>query len=56
MKSKVGMTVGILLILAWKNAGHIGLDRWLLPVLGTPWKQTELSARQPGQHAVPLRN
>jgi thiosulfate dehydrogenase [quinone] large subunit len=31
--------MGVLLILAWKNAGYIGLDRWLLPLLGTPWKQ-----------------
>lgn len=28
----------ILLILAWKNAGWIGLDRWLLPAVGTPWQ------------------
>lgn len=28
----------ILLILAWKTAGWIGLDRWLLPLIGTPWK------------------
>lgn len=27
----------ILLILAWKVAGWYGLDRWLLPKLGTPW-------------------
>ncbi len=27
----------ILLILAWKNAGYIGLDRFFLPALGTPW-------------------
>jgi thiosulfate dehydrogenase (quinone) large subunit len=26
-----------LLVLAWKNAGWIGLDRFLLPLLGTPW-------------------
>ncbi|GIQ71433.1 DoxX family membrane protein [Xylanibacillus composti] len=25
------------LVLAWKNAGWIGLDRWALPLLGTPW-------------------
>ncbi|MFF2479959.1 DoxX family protein [Paenibacillus sp. NPDC058071] len=25
------------LVLAWKNAGWIGLDRWALPILGTPW-------------------
>ncbi|HVU14521.1 MAG TPA: TQO small subunit DoxD [Phototrophicaceae bacterium] len=28
---------GIFLIMAWRNAGWIGLDRWLLPRLGTPW-------------------
>lgn len=27
-----------LLILAWRNAGWIGLDRWLLPALGVPWR------------------
>jgi thiosulfate dehydrogenase (quinone) large subunit len=26
------------LVLAWKTAGWIGLDRWLLPMLGTPWR------------------
>lgn len=26
-----------LLILAWRNAGWIGLDRWVLRALGTPW-------------------
>jgi thiosulfate dehydrogenase [quinone] large subunit len=31
--------LGVLLILAWKNAGFIGLDRYLLPILGTPWTQ-----------------
>jgi thiosulfate dehydrogenase [quinone] large subunit len=31
--------LAVLLILAWKNAGFIGLDRFLLPLLGTPWKQ-----------------
>jgi thiosulfate dehydrogenase [quinone] large subunit len=25
--------------LAWKNAGYLGFDRLLLPLLGTPWKQ-----------------
>jgi thiosulfate dehydrogenase [quinone] large subunit len=25
------------LVLAWKTAGWWGLDRWVLPVLGTPW-------------------
>lgn len=27
-----------LLILAWRNAGWYGLDRWILPALGTPWQ------------------
>jgi len=26
------------LVLAWKIAGWWGLDRWILPLLGTPWK------------------
>ncbi len=29
--------LAILLILAWKVAGRIGLDRWVLPAVGTPW-------------------
>lgn len=29
----------IFLILAWKTAGWIGLDRWLLPAIGTPWQR-----------------
>lgn len=28
----------LLLVLAWKNAGYLGLDRIVLPMLGTPWK------------------
>jgi len=31
-------TVAILLILAWKVAGYYGVDRYMLPALGTPWK------------------
>ena len=26
------------LVLAWKTAGWWGLDRWILPALGTPWR------------------
>lgn len=29
--------LAVLLVLAWKTAGLWGLDRWLLPWLGTPW-------------------
>ncbi len=28
----------VLLVLAWRSAGYIGLDRWVLPALGTPWE------------------
>jgi thiosulfate dehydrogenase (quinone) large subunit len=28
----------ILLMIAWKTAGYWGLDRWLLPRIGVPWK------------------
>lgn len=30
-------TLSIGLVLAWKVAGYIGADRYLLPLLGTPW-------------------
>jgi thiosulfate dehydrogenase [quinone] large subunit len=30
------------LVLAWRNAGWLGLDRWLLPTIGTPWKRGRL--------------
>jgi thiosulfate dehydrogenase (quinone) large subunit len=30
--------MGLFLVLAWRVAGLIGLDRWLLPLLGLPWK------------------
>lgn len=32
------LLLGFLIVLAWKTAGYIGLDRFLLPLLGTPWK------------------
>ena len=31
-------TIAIGLILAWKVAGYIGVDYYLLPALGTPWR------------------
>ncbi len=30
--------ITVALILAWKVAGYYGVDRWLLPLLGTPWQ------------------
>ena len=34
----VMFSLAIGLILAWKVAGYYGLDRYLLPMLGTPWR------------------
>lgn len=36
--------LGVFLVLAWKVAGFWGLDRWLLPALGTPWRPGRLIA------------
>ncbi len=33
----VMFTAAVGLMLAWRVAGYYGLDRWLLPMLGTPW-------------------
>ncbi|HEY3208389.1 MAG TPA: DoxX family protein [Actinomycetota bacterium] len=35
----------VLLVLAWRNAGYVGLDRWVLPALGTPWAPGKLFGR-----------
>ncbi len=37
--------VALLMVLAWKVAGYVGLDRWLLPALGTPWQAGRLFHR-----------
>jgi len=37
-------TLGLFLVLAWRVAGYIGLDRYLLPALGLPWKPGKLFA------------
>jgi thiosulfate dehydrogenase [quinone] large subunit len=41
------------LVLAWKTAGWIGLDHWIFPALGTPWRPGKIfhaaeKAAQPG--------
>jgi thiosulfate dehydrogenase [quinone] large subunit len=38
-------TFGIGLMLAWKVAGYYGVDRYLLPALGTPWHRGTLTSR-----------
>jgi thiosulfate dehydrogenase [quinone] large subunit len=44
------LSVGI--ILAWKVAGHIGADYFLLPAIGTPWRSTQ-DARSEKVQRVP---
>ncbi|MDQ2806518.1 MAG: DoxX family membrane protein [Chloroflexota bacterium] len=39
--------LAILLVMAWKNAGWIGLDRFVLPKLGTPWHAGAIFHRTP---------
>ncbi|HVD30760.1 MAG TPA: hypothetical protein VNE19_03505, partial [Methylomirabilota bacterium] len=47
------LILAIVLILAWKTAGYIGLDRYLLPILGTPWKAPKTPAAR--VRIAPLR-
>ena len=41
------------LVLAWRVAGWYGLDRWVLPFLGTPWYPGAVS-HKPTPSAVPV--
>ncbi len=41
--------LGILILLAWKVAGRIGMDRWVLPMLGTPWDPGLIAASPPSR-------
>ena len=40
-------TLAIGLILGWKVAGYYGLDRYVLPLLGTPWHPGTIAGEQP---------
>ncbi len=42
-------TLAIGLILAWRVAGYYGVDRYLLPRLGTPWQPGVLPTRRSPQ-------
>jgi len=39
--------LAIFLVLAWRVAGYYGGDRYLLPLVGTPWKGVKLPATKP---------
>jgi thiosulfate dehydrogenase [quinone] large subunit len=52
----VMLTLAIGLILAWKVAGYYGVDRYLLPMLGTPWRASAAkgSSTKPPLGAQPI--
>jgi thiosulfate dehydrogenase [quinone] large subunit len=45
-------TLAVGVMLAWKVAGYYGLDRYLLPALGTPWKPGVLISRRGAEPAT----
>jgi thiosulfate dehydrogenase (quinone) large subunit len=48
--------MAVFLILAWKTAGYYGLDRYLLPLLGTPWKPgITIQVREHAPEPAPIR-
>ena len=44
------LVLAVLILMAWKVAGIIGVDRFLLPLLGTPWRT---GARAPSAKTAP---
>lgn len=40
--------IAVLLMLGWRVAGYYGVDRWLLPALGTPWGKVEMKPLDEG--------
>jgi thiosulfate dehydrogenase [quinone] large subunit len=49
--------IATLLVLAWKTAGWLGLDHWLLPLFGTPWRPGKVfKANPPGLINGPADN
>jgi thiosulfate dehydrogenase [quinone] large subunit len=45
--------VAVLIILGWKVAGYYGLDRYVLPALGTPWQAGAVFGGQPAPPPAP---
>jgi thiosulfate dehydrogenase [quinone] large subunit len=39
--------LAVLLVLAWKVAGYVGVDYFLLPALGTPWRMKAVGVEKP---------
>jgi thiosulfate dehydrogenase [quinone] large subunit len=49
--------LAVLLVVAWRTAGWWGLDRWVLPALGTPWRPGYVirGITEPGEPRLPER-
>lgn len=45
--------IALLVMFGWKVAGWIGVDRWLLPALGTPWQPGRVIRRRARFGAAP---
>src|SRR5947209_13057307 len=45
--------LAILLVLAWRVAGYYGFDRYLLPLLGTPWTGSLAKKDMKGARVTP---
>jgi len=45
--------IAVGLILAWKVAGYIGLDYFLLPLIGTPWRSS--ASKAAGEKPAPTQ-
>jgi thiosulfate dehydrogenase [quinone] large subunit len=46
--------IGIGLVLAWRNAGDLGLDRFALPAIGTPFKTAGEHVRRLIERRTPI--
>jgi thiosulfate dehydrogenase [quinone] large subunit len=44
----------MMIVLAWRNAGYYGVDRWLLPALGTPWQPGKVFRPQKEKAPAPV--
>ena len=44
--------IGVFLVMAWAVAGYWGLDRWLLPMLGTRWAFAQAQVDAVAERAV----
>jgi thiosulfate dehydrogenase [quinone] large subunit len=50
------LMIALILVLAWKTAGWWGLDRWVLPALGTPWSPGLIFHEREDDQAVGQRS